>query len=68
MAGAEAPPATGGKLAAARAAAETLSALVNLGYAQSEAASVVAEAQARDPEAATADLIRAALRLLAPKG
>ena len=52
----------------ARAAAETLSALVNLGYAHSEAASAVAEAQARENEADTSGLIRAALKLLAPKG
>ena len=53
---------------AAQAVAEALSALVNLGYAQSEAAGAVAEAQATDPGAATPALIRAALRLLAPKG
>ncbi len=52
----------------AQAVAEALSALVNLGYAQSEAASAVAEAQATEPGAATPALIRAALRLLAPKG
>jgi Holliday junction DNA helicase RuvA len=47
--------------------ADALSALGNLGYAPSEAASAVAEAAAREPEATTAALIRAALRLLAPK-
>ncbi|MBC9247791.1 Holliday junction branch migration protein RuvA [Paracoccus sp. 11-3] len=52
----------------ARAVAEALSALTNLGYASSEAAAAVAEAQATEPEAATPVLIRAALRLLAPKG
>lgn len=48
--------------------AEALSALVNLGYGQGEAAAAVAEAARADPEAATPALIRAALRLLAPKG
>lgn len=52
---------------AARATADALSALSNLGYAASEAAQAVAEAQAREPTAQTPALIRAALRLLAPK-
>lgn len=52
---------------AARATADALSALGNLGYAASEAAQAVAEAQAREPTAQTPALIRAALRLLAPK-
>lgn len=47
---------------------EALSALSNLGYAPGDAASAVAEASGRSPEAGTAELIRAALRLLAPKG
>ena len=51
----------------AQATADALSALGNLGYAPSEAASAVAEAAAREPAAPTAVLIRAALRLLAPK-
>ena len=47
--------------------AEAISALTNLGYAPSDAASAVAQAS-DDPEATdTAKLIRAALRLLAPK-
>ncbi len=47
--------------------AEALSALTNLGYNPSEAAGAVAQA-AENPEATdTAKLIRAALRLLAPK-
>lgn len=53
--------------APAAATAEALSALGNLGYGQSEAAAAVAEAAAADPSAATPALIRAALRLLAPK-
>lgn len=52
----------------AMAAAEALSALVNLGYGHSEAASAVAEAQAREENADTSGLIRAALKSLAPKG
>ncbi|SLN51052.1 Holliday junction branch migration protein RuvA [Roseisalinus antarcticus] len=47
---------------------EALSALTNLGYGPSEAVSAVAEAAADAPGAETPDLIRAALRLLAPKG
>ncbi|WP_343079823.1 Holliday junction branch migration protein RuvA [Ostreiculturibacter nitratireducens] len=52
----------------AAASAEALSALVNLGYSQGEAASAVAEASAGDEAAGTPALIRAALKLLAPKG
>lgn len=48
--------------------ADALSALVNLGYGQSEAAQAVAQAAGEAPEAETQALIRAALRLLAPKG
>lgn len=51
----------------ASAQAEALSALGNLGYAPGEAASAVAEAAGTDPEADTPALIRAALKLLAPK-
>jgi Holliday junction DNA helicase RuvA len=50
------------------AAAEALSALANLGYAPGEAAGAVAAAQSAEPDAATPALIRAALKLLAPKG
>ncbi|MEI4472605.1 Holliday junction branch migration protein RuvA [Frigidibacter sp. MR17.24] len=53
--------------ASAQATADALSALSNLGYGASEAAAAVAEASGADPEAGTAALIRAALRLLAPK-
>ncbi|WP_281973810.1 Holliday junction branch migration protein RuvA [Ruegeria faecimaris] len=52
----------------AAASAGALSALSNLGYGPSEAASAVAEAATSLPEAGEADLIRAALKLLAPKG
>ena len=48
--------------------AEALSALTNLGYAPGEAARAIAQVAGETPEAATADLIRAALRRLAPKG
>ncbi len=52
----------------AGAQADALSALVNLGYSQSEAAVAVAEASGNAPDADAAALIRATLRLLAPKG
>jgi len=48
--------------------AEALSALGNLGYGPSEAASAVARAAGAAPGAGTEALIRAALKLLAPKG
>lgn len=47
---------------------EALSALSNLGYAPSEAASAIAQAQENGGGEDTAALIRQALRLLAPKG
>jgi Holliday junction DNA helicase RuvA len=47
---------------------EALSALSNLGYSPSDAAGAVAEAAGADPDADTSTLIRAALKLLAPKG
>lgn len=47
---------------------EALSALGNLGYGPGEAAGAVAQALEAQPGAGTAELIRAALRLLAPKG
>lgn len=48
--------------------ADALSALVNLGYGQGDAAAAVAQAGDDLPEADTAGLIRAALKLLQPKG
>ena len=51
----------------ASAQAEALSALSNLGYGPGEAAGAVAEAAGEAPEAATAELIRSALRRLAPQ-
>jgi len=47
--------------------ADALSALMNLGYAQGEAAQAVSTIAAEQPEADTSTLIRAALKLLAPK-
>ncbi len=58
-------PAAGGNPAAQ---AEALSALANLGYGPGEAAGAVAEAAGQTPGADTPALIRAALKLLAPKG
>ncbi|WP_439123074.1 Holliday junction branch migration protein RuvA [Marivita sp.] len=52
----------------ASAQAEALSALGNLGYGPGEAAGAVAQAAGDAPEAGTSELIRAALKLLAPKG
>ena len=63
-----APPAPAAPRADPGASAEALSALTNLGYGHGDAAAAVAEAQAGAPEADTAALIRAALRLLAPGG
>lgn len=48
-------------------AADALSALINLGYGQSDAAQAVATVAGTEPEAETATLIRAALKLLAPR-
>jgi holliday junction DNA helicase RuvA len=58
----------GPALKANQAQPEALSALANLGYAPGEAAGAVAEALGQEPDADTARLIRAALKLLAPKG
>lgn len=73
----EAPAATPPQTSAAKPApvvrpssssqAEALSALKNLGYAPAEAAMAVAQAAGDTPEAETPALIRAALKLLAPK-
>lgn len=53
--------------ARAAVAADALSALVNLGYGQGDAAQAIASLAAEQPDMDTATLIRAALRLLAPK-
>jgi len=52
----------------AAASAEALSALINLGYGHGDAAQAVAQAAGEAPEAGTGALIKAALKLLAPKG
>lgn len=52
----------------AAAQSDALSALTNLGYAPSDAIGAIARAAGDAPQAATPALIRAALRLLAPKG
>lgn len=60
-------PAPAGKTRAAF-TADALSALTNLGYAPGDAAQAVATAAGENPEADTAALIRASLKLLAPSG
>jgi Holliday junction DNA helicase RuvA len=47
--------------------ADALSALLNLGYTQGDAAQAIATIASEQPEADTASLIRAALKLLAPR-
>lgn len=70
VAGSRAKGASGGGSGAARvnAQADALSALQNLGYGPSEAVGAVAQAASDAPGAEAAGLIRAALKLLAPKG
>ncbi|MEM1360572.1 MAG: Holliday junction branch migration protein RuvA [Pseudomonadota bacterium] len=53
---------------AAQAQSDALSALSNLGYAPADAAAAVARAFEETPEAGTGDLIKSALKILAPKG
>ena len=48
------------------ASADAMSALINLGWRQGEAARAIAEAARDDPDAGSSELIRAALKLLAP--
>lgn len=55
------------KAAEPAAQSEALSALTNLGYSPSDAASAVAQAMGDLVDPGTSDLIRAALKLLAPK-
>jgi holliday junction DNA helicase RuvA len=64
------PESAAGAQAAGRAAAsaEALSALINLGYQHGDAAQAVAQAAGEDAQAGTGALIKAALKLLAPKG
>ncbi|MGI1662974.1 Holliday junction branch migration protein RuvA [Palleronia sp. KMU-117] len=65
---ARATPASPLRPAASSAQADALSALANLGYVPGEAAAAVAAAAGDLPGATPEALIRAALRLLAPKG
>ena len=64
-----APPSAATTAAMARAGyvADALSALLNLGYSHGDAAQAVATISAEQPEADTATLIRASLKLLAPR-
>ncbi|MGB0440094.1 MAG: Holliday junction branch migration protein RuvA [Paracoccaceae bacterium] len=64
----DAPPNPAPVASASNAQADALSALGNLGYSPSDAAAAVAQAAGEMPEAGVQDLIRAALKLLAPKG
>ncbi len=64
---ADAPAATAAPRPSSSSQAEALSALKNLGYAPAEAAMAVAQAAGDDPKAETPALIRASLKLLAPK-
>ncbi len=52
----------------AGAQADALSALINLGYGHGDAAAAVAQASGDAPDAGSSNLIRAALKLLAPSG
>jgi holliday junction DNA helicase RuvA len=63
----KAPAADGARTARFAASADALSALANLGYGPGDASQAVASAAADQPQADTATLIRAALKLLAPK-
>ncbi len=60
-------PTSSRRSGSAVAQAEALSALSNLGYGPGEAARAVAEAAGANPDAETPQLIRSALRLLAPR-
>ncbi len=62
------PPPRATPQPASTAQADAMSALANLGYAPGDAASAVAQALGADPQADAGALIRAALKLLAPKG
>lgn len=64
----EAPKRAVAPAATPTAQADALSALGNLGYGPGDAAGAVAQAATDDPQADTPTLIRAALKLLAPKG
>ena len=64
---AKAPVRDDGAVRRAGYTADALSALLNLGYSQGDAAQAVATVAGAQPEADTAALIRAALKLMAPR-
>jgi holliday junction DNA helicase RuvA len=63
----KAPQVDDGAWRRAASTADALSALLNLGYAQSDAAQAVATIAGDQPDADTTTLIRASLKLLAPR-
>lgn len=65
---APAPPSSRAGVSTVAAQAEALSALANLGYGPADAATAVAQAAGDLPEGDTAELIKASLKRLAPKG
>ena len=62
------PPSSSVLKSEAGAQADALSALINLGYGHGDAATAVAKASGEMPELSATGLIKAALKLLAPKG
>lgn len=62
------PVAATGPSTTAADTADAMSALINLGYGQGDAASAVAQVAQSEPDLDAGGLIKAALRLLAPKG
>lgn len=63
----DAPKTTTAPPPSAGAQADALSALINLGYGHGDAAAAVAQASGETPELGSSGLIKAALKLLAPK-
>ena len=62
------PPSSSVLKSEAGAQADALSALINLGYGHGDAATAVAKASGEMPDLGATGLIKAALKLLAPKG
>ena len=62
------PPSSSVLKSEAGAQADALSALINLGYGHGDAATAVAKASGEMPDLSATGLIKAALKLLAPKG
>ncbi|MDG1946800.1 MAG: Holliday junction branch migration protein RuvA, partial [Amylibacter sp.] len=48
--------------------ADALSALINLGYGHGDAAGAIAQVTSEIPSSVSTEIIKAALKLLAPKG